>query len=185
MTQRSNGTFPFSFCFIFPCSAVGKESAFTAVDLGSIPGSGRSPGKGNGNPLQYSCLENSTDRGAWHGIARVSHNLTTKPKLVFSAKNLCFFFFFFKFILSSAFVSMLINSGRKHCPFENTPFLGGRKCHIFPFNQKLICFFLYVRAFKSFILLNTFWSYYSLSLVKMFTWELKCTNSYSYIQYNF
>ena len=43
----------------------GKESACNAGDLGSIPGSGRSPGKGNGNPLQYSCLENSIDRGAW------------------------------------------------------------------------------------------------------------------------
>ena len=41
-----------------PCSSVGKESACNAGDLGSIPGSGRSPGEGNGNPLQYSCLEN-------------------------------------------------------------------------------------------------------------------------------
>ena len=43
-------------------------------DLGSIPGSGRSPGGGHGNPLQYSCLENSVDRGAWgatvHGVAK-------------------------------------------------------------------------------------------------------------------
>ena len=43
-------------------------------DAGSIPGSGRSPGGGNGNPLQYSCLENSMDRGVWratiHGVAR-------------------------------------------------------------------------------------------------------------------
>ena len=42
-----------------------KESACNAGDPGSIPGSGRSPGVGNGNPLQYSCLENSMDRGAW------------------------------------------------------------------------------------------------------------------------
>ena len=42
-----------------------KKSAFNAGDPGSIPGSGRSPGEGNGNPLQYSCLENSMDRGAW------------------------------------------------------------------------------------------------------------------------
>ena len=41
-----------------------KASAYTAGDLGSIPGSGRSPGEGNGNPLQYSCLENPMDRGA-------------------------------------------------------------------------------------------------------------------------
>ena len=42
----------------FSHSSVGKESACNAGDLGSIPGSGRSPGEGNGNPLQYSCLEN-------------------------------------------------------------------------------------------------------------------------------
>ena len=42
-----------------------KESACSAGYLGSISGPGRSPGEGNGNPLQYSCLENSTDRGAW------------------------------------------------------------------------------------------------------------------------
>ena len=48
--------------------AQGKESACNAGDtgdVGSIPESGRSPGEGNGNPLQYSCLENSMDRGAW------------------------------------------------------------------------------------------------------------------------
>ena len=53
---------------------VGKESARNAGDLGSIPGSGRSSGEGNGNPLQYSCLENSMDRGAWqaavHGVPK-------------------------------------------------------------------------------------------------------------------
>ena len=46
----------------FPCSSVGKEPACNAGDLGSIPGSGRSLGEGNGNPLQYSCLENPIDR---------------------------------------------------------------------------------------------------------------------------
>ena len=55
----------------FPGSSVGKESAFNSGDPGWIPGSGRS-GEGNGNPLQYSCLENSMDRGAWwatvHGV---------------------------------------------------------------------------------------------------------------------
>ena len=56
----------------FPSRSDGKTSACNAGDLGSIPGSGRSPGEGNGNPLQYSCLEKSMDRGAWqatvHGI---------------------------------------------------------------------------------------------------------------------
>ena len=51
--------------FGFPCSSVSKESACTAGDPGSILGLGRSPGEGNGNPLQYSCLENSMDGGAW------------------------------------------------------------------------------------------------------------------------
>ena len=62
----------------FPCSSVGNASASNAGDLGSIPGLGSPPGEGNGNPLQYSCLENPMDRGAWqatvHGIARVGHN---------------------------------------------------------------------------------------------------------------
>ena len=49
----------------FPHSSVGKESSCKAGDLGLIPGSGRSSGEGNGNWLQYSCLENSTDRGVW------------------------------------------------------------------------------------------------------------------------
>ena len=52
-------------------SALGqKESAFSAGDPGSIPGWGRSPGEGNGNPLQYSNLENSMDRGTWWATVR-------------------------------------------------------------------------------------------------------------------
>ena len=49
----------------FPGGSDGKESACNAGNPGSIPGSGRSPGEGNGNPLQYSCLENFMGRGAW------------------------------------------------------------------------------------------------------------------------
>ena len=52
----------------FPGGSVDKETACGAGDPGSIPGLGRSPGEGNGNPFQYSCLENSIDRGAWHAI---------------------------------------------------------------------------------------------------------------------
>ena len=59
----------------FPSGSDSKESAYNAGDPGSILGSGRSPGKGNGYPLQYSCLENSMDRGAWratvHGVAKI------------------------------------------------------------------------------------------------------------------
>ena len=58
----------------FPGGLDGKESACNAEDLGSIPGLGRSLGEGNGNPLQYSCLENSMDKGAWwatvHGVTK-------------------------------------------------------------------------------------------------------------------
>ena len=61
------------------------ESAYSAGDLGLIPGSERPPGEGNGNPLQYSCLENPMDRGAWqatvHRVARVGHDLVTKLPL--------------------------------------------------------------------------------------------------------
>ena len=49
----------------FPGGSDGKASACNTGDLGLIPGSGRSPGEGNGNPLWYSCLENSIDGGAW------------------------------------------------------------------------------------------------------------------------
>ena len=57
----------------FPCSSVGNESTYNARDLGLIPGLGRSPGEGNGNPLQYSCLENPMDRARWakvYGVAK-------------------------------------------------------------------------------------------------------------------
>ena len=57
----------------FPGSSDGKVSAYNAGDPGSLPGSGRSPGEGNGTPLQYSYLENPMDGGAWrvtvHGVA--------------------------------------------------------------------------------------------------------------------
>ena len=60
-------------------SSAGKESACNAEDPASFPGSGRSPGEGNDNSLQYSCLENPMDRGAWqaivHGVTRVRHDL--------------------------------------------------------------------------------------------------------------
>ena len=59
----------------FPGDSDGKESACNAGDLGSIPRLGRSTGEGNGNPLQFSCLENPMDRGAWqvtvHGVAEL------------------------------------------------------------------------------------------------------------------
>ena len=62
----------------FPGGSEGKASACNAGDPGLIPGSGRSSGEGNGNPLQYSCLENPMDRGAWwptvHRVAKSQHD---------------------------------------------------------------------------------------------------------------
>ena len=70
-------------CSKFSRSSVGKESACDAGDPDSIPGWARSPGEGNGNPLQYSCLENPMGGGAWqavvHGVARGGRDLATKP----------------------------------------------------------------------------------------------------------
>ena len=58
----------------FPGGSDGKAAVYNAGDPGLIPGLGRSPGEGNGNPLQYYCLENPKDRGAWlatvHGVAK-------------------------------------------------------------------------------------------------------------------
>ena len=59
-------------CLDFPGGSDGKASAYSAGDRGSIPGSGRSPAEGNGNPLQYSCPENSMERGAWWDIQSMS-----------------------------------------------------------------------------------------------------------------
>ena len=61
-------------CLGFPGGSDGKQSACDTGDWGSIPGSGGSPGEGNGYPLQYSCLENSMNRTTWwatvHGVAK-------------------------------------------------------------------------------------------------------------------
>ena len=63
----------------FPGSSVVKNPPATAGDAGLIPESGKSPEGGNGYPLQYTCLENSTDRGAWwaivHGVAKIPTQL--------------------------------------------------------------------------------------------------------------
>ena len=75
----------------FPCSSVSKESACNARgigDMGSVPGSGRSPGGGNGNPLQYSCLENPVDRGAWWAtVHRVTKSQTRLSEHAHSTKD--------------------------------------------------------------------------------------------------
>ena len=70
----------FGLCLGFPGGLDGKESACNVRDLGSTPGLGRSPAGGSGNPLQYSCLENHMDRGAWqatvYGITKSQTRVT-------------------------------------------------------------------------------------------------------------
>ena len=67
-----------------PWLLCGKETAYHAVDTGFIPGLGRAPRAGNGNPLQYSCLENPMDRSNWwatvHEVAKVGHDLASKQQ---------------------------------------------------------------------------------------------------------
>ena len=81
--SREKDNLPFEFCLmctylsmVYPGGSVGKESACNAGDPGSIPGWGRSPGGEKGNPLQYSCLENSMDRRAGGQKSMGSERLT-------------------------------------------------------------------------------------------------------------
>ena len=71
----------------FPGGSDGKASVYNAGDLGLSPGSGRSPGEGNGNPLQYYCLENPMDRGVWqaavYGVAESRTQLSNFTSLQF------------------------------------------------------------------------------------------------------
>ena len=97
-------------CMGFPSSSVGKESACNAGNPGSIPGSGRSPGEGNGDPLQYSCLGNSMDRGHGGlqsmGLQRVRHNCVTFTFHIYSF----FLFFFFHSVRTCLSLSIISSS---------------------------------------------------------------------------
>ena len=77
----------------FPGDSEVKASAWKVGDPGSIPGSGRSPGEGNGNPPQYSCLENPMDGGAWwatvHGVAKSRTRLSDLTSLDFTSFFIC------------------------------------------------------------------------------------------------
>ena len=90
-----------------PGGSDGKVSAYNVGDTGSIPGSGRSPGEGIGNPLQYSCLENPMDRGAWLAIV---HGVTKSCPWI---SNFTFIFttlFFLKIVLAiQSLLCFLIN----------------------------------------------------------------------------
>ena len=68
---------------LYPSGSDGKESTYNAGDLSSVPELGRSPGVGNGNPLQYSCLGNPMDRGAW----RATVHWVTKGRMQLSCTH--------------------------------------------------------------------------------------------------
>ena len=112
---------------IFPGGWNGKESSCNAGNVGSIPGLGRSFGKGNGYPLQYSCLENLTDRGAWwatvHGVAKSqtsTQSLSRRLLLLFS-----------RYVMSYSLQLQELKHTRLSCP-SPSPGVCSKSC---PLNQ--------------------------------------------------
>ena len=107
-----------------PCSSNGKESACNIGDPGLICWSGRSPGEGNGNPLQYSCLENPMDRGAcWatpHGVA--------KSWMRLSNFHCCFINKYCKHLLWTSQVALVV---------KNLPASAGDRYRFNPWSQKV------------------------------------------------
>ena len=89
-------------------------SAHKAGDLSSIPGSGRSPGEGNGNPLQYSCLENPMDRGAWYAtVHRVAKSPTRLSNFTFTLSLFLLSTFNGLLVFFKPLISLLNDAGSK------------------------------------------------------------------------
>ena len=116
-----------SFLMSFPGGSDGKKSARNVGDLGLIPGLGRSPGEGNGNPVPYSCLENPMDRGTWwatvHGISKrhgwvpnISHFILFDEMLAHVLGHFLVELFVFEFerSLYSLYTSPLLNLWLAH-----------------------------------------------------------------------
>ena len=99
----------------FPGGSGGKESACNAGDVGLIPGSGRSPGGGNGNSLQYSCLENPIDRGVWwaivHGVTESDTTEVTKQQWRIISNWGCWLILMFRAVCPSS-----MNCYKSQCP---------------------------------------------------------------------
>ena len=100
----------------FPGGSDCKASAYNVGDLGSIPGSGRPPGEGNGNSLQYSCLENPMKRGAWYATVHgVRKSQTQLSDFIFFLSFFCFSLSFVSIsweVFTEAFNSVLLVSER-------------------------------------------------------------------------
>ena len=98
----------------FPGGSDGKASAYNAGDLGSIPGSGRSPGEGNGNPLQYSCLENPMDGGAWwatvHGVTKSQTQLSDLTSLHRGFHLFALYAYLSMFLLPKYYISLKLEN---------------------------------------------------------------------------
>ena len=115
----------------FPGGLYGKESAYSAGALGSVPGLGRSPGEQNGNPLQYSCLENPMDREAWWAIV---HGVTKSQIWLNNQHKSIFFLIFYLFILAvlvlrfcTGFSLVVTSSGYSSCSVGASHY-GGSSC---------------------------------------------------------
>ena len=115
------------------CIGIGKESACSAGDPGSIPGLGRSPREGNGNPLQYSCLENSMNRGTWLAtVPRVAKSHRVKTGL--SNNTLTFFICKYLFLNSVLFhwpVCLSLCQYHTYFNFCNFVSFEVRKCDLY------------------------------------------------------
>ena len=119
----------------FPGDSDSNESACNIGDLGSIPGLGRSPGEGNGSPLQYSCLEISRDRGAWqavvHGVAESWTQLSDfhlyYPEISKNGPILFFTLFYYNYFIHFYFLAMLCSMWDLSSPTRDqtlTPSIG-------------------------------------------------------------
>ena len=137
----------------FPGGSDGKKSTCNVGGPGLLPGLGRSPGEGNGNPLQYSCLENSTDRRAWwatvHGVKIDRHDWATNtftftfPSVLETCWNNSFLICISvcPYHLARGTASSNVVFKRTDSPFPIITLLIGREmsmCYVGPFSQSLL-----------------------------------------------
>ena len=113
----------------FPGDSDGKESNCSAGDPGLIPGSGSSPGEGNGNPLQYSCLGNPMNRGAWwatvHGVAKSQTRLSDFHSHVCSHSGMGWYMG--PDYLRAGILHLLVRNGWLACPQSFKPLEHGHQ----------------------------------------------------------